>query len=1151
METIFGISLDTYLIALATMAVVIVLIMAVITARQPLLVKLGARNFTRRKSQTVLIIIGLMLSTLIVSSALVTGDTVGQSITNRIYQSLGTIDVIVDPDQEQAAGVEFIDESDSESLRQALAQDQRVDGFSAILQIDIPAANQGERLSDPRAYLVGLDVDTQTGLEEMLETSGGGLARLSSLASNEVFISERLEKSLDLQVGEMVTLFVENTPYEFRVAEIVKDNGLTSKDQAGPGSKPGGGVIMPLSRALNLSNNEGPNIIVISVEGGNRNDLDMVGAVSEMTASKIETLGIPLEVVEDKKELAAIGSLVGSVFVAFFIIFGLFSIAAGLMLIFLTFVMLAAERRSEMGMARAVGMKRLHLTEMYIAEGMLYNVGSAMVGAALGVLVAWLMITLLGFIFASFGTQITLNVNPRALALAYLIGVVLTFVTVAISSWRAANLNIVRAIRDIPEPDLLAKTSGGLMELIRSTLSVIWGVFWLIPATGLVIALVIGTIWSLARISGDFGGEIATAASITVSIGLVLLLIVYVRKLAAYLYNRLKIFRLLFYPFVGMNNWSKAHRSSIGWAMWMLIFGVAGIYVGGWGENIGAPSWVGPQLWSYTGGTTLVMFAIGVIAVYFGAPARISFSTIGLLTVWLWLLPLPFSVIPWLPDEANGWVDPIDGILGLAGWGHGGITGDIEMFFVSGVAVTAASIFVVIYNSTVLLAPFNLARGALGGLMPAVRTAIAYPLANRFRTAMTLSMFTLVVFALVVMSILNHNFSAVFNGEEAQGGYDVAVIGNPANRIQDIDSALITSPFMDQNLLQDGIAETASLRTATGYLEGSSGNSVATKDGFYKVQGMDSSFIETNSLKLVTRARGYADDAEVFSALATGTNFAIVDESRLQSGGGQWGPGPGDGVFEIEETLQGLDASNDEMGWDPIVFTLSDPFSGLETDIQIIGIISNTATTVRVEWSALFVGESLVDQNFFGGYQDNFYVISTEGTDSIDLARGIESALLESGVQASSIAQEVEESASQSNAFSALFEGFTALGLIVGIAALGVIAFRTVAERRQQIGMLRAIGYRSRLIGVSFFLESTFISVTGILLGLGLGYGISYNLLTSEEFTEAGLETGFDVPWTRILIFIGLAFVTSSIMTLIPARSASRVPVAEALRYNG
>ncbi len=33
------------------------------------------------------------------------------------------------------------------------------------------------------------------------------------------------------------------------------------------------------------------------------------------------------------------------------------------------------------------------------------------------------------------------------------------------------------------------------------------------------------------------------------------------------------------------------------------------------------------------------------------------------------------------------------------------------------------------------------------------------------------------------------------------------------------------------------------------------------------------------------------------------------------------------------------------------------------------------------------------------------------------------------------------------------------LGLLVGVAAVGVIAFRTVVERRQQIGVLRAIGY--------------------------------------------------------------------------------------------
>jgi putative ABC transport system permease protein len=122
------------------------------------------------------------------------------------------------------------------------------------------------------------------------------------------------------------------------------------------------------------------------------------------------------------------------------------------------------------------------------------------------------------------------------------------------------------------------------------------------------------------------------------------------------------------------------------------------------------------------------------------------------------------------------------------------------------------------------------------------------------------------------------------------------------------------------------------------------------------------------------------------------------------------------------------------------------------------------------------------------------------------------------------------------------------LGLIVGIAALGVIAFRTVVERRQQIGMLRAIGYSRRLVALSFFLESSFIALTGITMGVILGSALSYNLLTSPEFTD-GAELNFQVPWLRLALIIAIAYGASALMTLIPARSASRIPVAEALRY--
>ncbi len=62
--------------------------------------------------------------------------------------------------------------------------------------------------------------------------------------------------------------------------------------------------------------------------------------------------------------------------------FGLFSIAAGILLIVLIFAMLAAERRAEMGMARAVGTQRRQLIQQFVAEGTGYALLAGLVGAA-------------------------------------------------------------------------------------------------------------------------------------------------------------------------------------------------------------------------------------------------------------------------------------------------------------------------------------------------------------------------------------------------------------------------------------------------------------------------------------------------------------------------------------------------------------------------------------------------------------------------------------------------------------------------------------------------------------------------------------------------------------------------------------------------
>jgi ABC-type lipoprotein release transport system permease subunit len=56
-------------------------------------------------------------------------------------------------------------------------------------------------------------------------------------------------------------------------------------------------------------------------------------------------------------------------------------------------------------------------------------------------------------------------------------------------------------------------------------------------------------------------------------------------------------------------------------------------------------------------------------------------------------------------------------------------------------------------------------------------------------------------------------------------------------------------------------------------------------------------------------------------------------------------------------------------------------------------------------------------------------------------------------------------------------------------------------------------------------------------------------LFVTGEFGEESRDINFVVPWANLAIICGIAFFASMFMTYLPARAASRVPVAEALRY--
>ena len=95
--------------------------------------------------------------------------------------------------------------------------------------------------------------------------------------------------------------------------------------------------------------------------------------------------------------------------------------------------------------------------------------------------------------------------------------------------------------------------------------------------------------------------------------------------------------------------------------------------------------------------------------------------------------------------------------------------------------------------------------------------------------------------------------------------------------------------------------------------------------------------------------------------------------------------------------------------------------------------------------------------------------------------------------------------------------------------------------------MMRAIGYKSRMIQIQFLLESIFVTILGSALGVGLGALISWNII--NDFGDSVDGISFDIPWLTVLTIVVIALVASLVATFIPARQAAQITPSEALRY--
>jgi len=988
---IFGIPMSAIAVALLVMILVAVGLAGIMAWRNRVILKLGVRNIGKRRAQTALIVLGLMLSTLIITSAFGTGDTIVYTLKSTATLSLDGTDETIDLGPMSAfKEPSYFDCSQFDSLSQDLSGYDKVDGLAPCIREIVPVVDVTTKHSASSVVLFAPDPEHLSGFGP-LTTEEGTVVNVADLGQDEVFLDREVADDLEAQVGDELNLYYSGKAITLHLKAVVRETPADSLSV----------IVMPLSRAQEHLNKSGQITTILVSNAG-----DAIGGAkhSDEVTAKIESLlkDTKLEVHQVKKDALEAADDAGSIFTTIFAAFGLFSIAAGLLLIFLIFMLLAAARKSEMGMARAVGIKRHHLIQMFLYEGTVYDLAAALVGVVLGLAVTFVMVDMMVRGLRDAELDIIYHITPRSLFVAFAIGALVTFATVVFSAWRVSRVNIVRAIRDLPEPRL-----------------------------------------------DKVGRRSATRYAALTLVGLVLT------------------------------------------AAGIASEGATALYLG----------------------VSFLIIGLSLLWRSFGLRERYAFSLAGAALLIWWLLPF----------DALGFLGELDR--------------RIELFFLGGMLMVLGGVWLVTYNLDVILRLLTATLGRLRGMAVVLKTSVAYSMSNRFRTGLTVAMFSLVIFVVTFMSVVISASTGVYGDvERFGGGYDIGGNASYTNPIPDISAAIKANPDLNINDFE-AIASEVIVPLQV--------HQSGTKEqdwSWYFVSGVDDSYLDTNEFPFIILAQGYSSPSDVWKAIREEPGLAVITSEAVPSKHPLVGPGSHrnrDPQDEFGLTLEGIYREDTVMS--PIDIEVRDPRTPLPVSLtlKVIGVLEGPSINHGLYTYVPHLPVSIPFTTYLFKLKD--------GVDASATADSLEAAFLANGMEAKPMQEILDDIGELGSTMNALLRGFMSLGLIVGVAALGVISSRAVVERRHDIGVLRAIGLKRRTVQLGFLVESSVVALLGMILGVGLALLLAYNVIDFLKSDMEGLR--FQIPWAETLAIAGVAYAASLLMTFLVSRQASKIYPAEALRY--
>ena len=193
--------------------------------------------------------------------------------------------------------------------------------------------------------------------------------------------------------------------------------------------------------------------------------------------------------------------------------------------------------------------------------------------------------------------------------------------------------------------------------------------------------------------------------------------------------------------------------------------------------------------------------------------------------------------------------------------------------------------------------------------------------------------------------------------------------------------------------------------------------------------------------------------------------------------------------------------------------------------------------------NSLFQSQLIISESNFtkyfpsqSGYQ--FFLIKTPPALREETAQVLEKTLGDYGFDLASAAARLASYRAVENTYISTFQSLGGLGVLLGTFGLALVLFRNIIERRGELATLRAFGFGRRLLSRMLFLESSFLLVSGMLIGIVAGL--------ASIFASQGHLPPF--PWFSLTITLLFIFGFGIIANAVAVAMALRSPLLATLK---